>query len=66
MDRGDGSMELAFCTITSRMSVEIYAAHFLESFSPKFLPVRASLIRRAAGVPFNGQGHCSEPMQVKP
>jgi hypothetical protein len=66
MDRGDGSMELAFCTITSRMSLEIHAAPFLESFSPNFLPWRASMIRRAAGVPVHGHGHYSEQMQVKP
>ena len=66
MDRGNGAMDLAFCTISSRMSLGIHAAPFLESFSHNFLPLRASLIRRAAGVPLNGQGHYSEQMQVKP
>jgi hypothetical protein len=66
MDRGDGSMDLAFCTITSRMSLGIHAAPFLESFSHNFLLWRASKIRRTAGVPVNGQGHYSEQMQVKP
>jgi hypothetical protein len=48
------------------MSLGIHAAPFLESFSHNFLLWRASMIRRAAGVPVNGQRHYSEQMQVKP
>jgi hypothetical protein len=59
-------MDLVFCTISSRMSLGIHVAHFLESFSHNFLPWRASLIRRTAGVPVNGQRHYTEQMQVKP
>jgi hypothetical protein len=66
MDRGNAAMGLAFCTFSSRMNLGIQAAHFLESFFHIFLSLRASLIRRAAGVPPNGQGHYSEQMQVKP
>jgi hypothetical protein len=53
-------MDLVFCTISSRMSLGIHVAHFLESFSHNFLPWRA------AGVPVNGQRHYTEQMQVKP